>query len=185
MCDNCKGQISDTFVRGMATILWAMGWSNHTEEHDCCNLSGCEITSCMPKIPEKAYRVAERIAGAIEYANGAGLYLLFSQAMKAEGKPELKHEDYHGEEAMRFGECLAHMAIGSGVSWYDDHEHFTLGEYFKNQGEMIIPHCDGADNELQEYADETCEEETDREPCTECGAYVESGEKCSNCGQVA
>jgi hypothetical protein len=165
MCDKCKGQISDTFVRSMASTLWAMGWANHAEEHDCYNLSGCEITSVMPEVPEIAYRMAERIAGAIEATNGASLACLFAAAMKADGSPELEHEDYHGEDAEDFGHCLAHMAEGSGISWYDNHKRFELGKYFKNQGAMIVPRSEAV-FELQMYADETCKEPS--EPDTLC-----------------
>src|SRR5579872_1633079 len=121
MCERCKDQVSDTFVKGMATILWGDAWADHAEEHACCNLSGCEITHVMPEIPEVAWRMAERLAGKIEQANGCALAVLFAQAMKAEGRPDLEHEDYHDETAERFGECLAWMAMGAGVSWYDDH----------------------------------------------------------------
>jgi hypothetical protein len=30
------------------------------------------------------------------------------------------------EQEQRFGECLAWMALGAGVSWFDDHARFEI-----------------------------------------------------------
>lgn len=156
MCSNCEGQASDTFVRGMATILWADAWANHAEEHDCVNLSGCEVTEYMPEIPEMAWRMAERLAGMIEQANDLNLAACYASAMRAMGREDLTHPDYHDATALRFGECLAWEAMGAGVSWEDDHPPFLIyGGVCKPDREMTIPHFEAFD--LQLHADDTCE----------------------------
>lgn len=169
MCDNCKGQISDTFVRGLATSIWGCAWADHVEEHGCYNLSGCEITEHMPEIPEIAYRMAERIMGMIEQANNMHVACLFAAAMQADGKTALEHRHYYDRIAERFGECLGHMAMGTGVCWFDDHNRFDLK----------VPNCETYG--LRVYANETCEEETNRKLCKDCGSYVTNGFGCNNC----
>ena len=149
----------DTVVQAMASIFWGMGWADHVEEHKCDNLSGVEITSVMPSIPAEAYAMAERALGAIEHANGMSWPCLFAAAMKADGiEGELRTAsngyeytsyDYRGELAERFGDCLAHMAMGSGVSWTDDH---------KESG-LKVPLCaESVCFDMKLIADERCED---------------------------
>lgn len=150
MCDKCKDQTSDAFVRGIATIFWASAWADHVDEHQCRELGGSEITECMPEIPEPAWRAAERFAGAVEGANGTSLAVLLSHAMRAAGRT-LEHEDYWGDDAQRFGECLAYMGMGDGVSWYDDHPEFEV-----EGRKMRVPHVETL--ELQALAGDQCED---------------------------
>jgi hypothetical protein len=155
MCDKCKGQVSDAFVRGIATILWADAWASHVEEHECSCLAGVKIEEVMPEIPEPAWRMAERFAGAIEQANGLNLPALFAQAMRHTGR-EMVHEDYWGDDAERFGECLAWMGMGAGVSWYDDHPEFKVSIGIREPYAMIVPRAENY--LLRVRADETCED---------------------------
>jgi hypothetical protein len=60
---------NNPIIRGIATILWASAWADHVEEHRCCSLSGCEVTSIMPTIPDTAWEHAIRLAGRIEGVN--------------------------------------------------------------------------------------------------------------------
>jgi hypothetical protein len=154
MCQRCKDQVSDAFVRGIATIFWGNAWADHVEEHRCASLSGIEITSVMPEIPEVVWRMAERFAGMVEQANDLTLPALFAQAMKYTGR-ELTHKDYWSDTAERFGECLAWEAMGAGVSWYDDHPEFKIELPLEESREMIVP--DIGTCELRNYADEHCE----------------------------
>lgn len=153
MCNRCKGQVSEVFVRGIATIFWASGWADHVEEHGCRSLSGCKIEEVMPEIPEKAWRMAERFAGMVEQANGLNLPAIFAQAMKHTGR-ELEHADYWSDDAERFGECLAHMGMGSGVSWYDDHPRFKIELTLREPYAMRVPRFEAS--ELQFHAADTC-----------------------------
>lgn len=145
------------FINGMATIFWADAWADHCEERGCTNLSGCEITACMPEIPELAYRLAHRVAGRIEVRAKHGLASLFALACKADGIDDADI-DYHGALAERFGQCLAYKTMGAGVSWFDDHESFP------ELASIDLYGCEGCGEvkvDLQCYADDTCEEEHD------------------------
>ena len=109
----------DKIVEGCAEILWGLAWADHAEETDCTQMSGCEITSIMPDIGLHAYVEAGRIIGAVEQASGMGAHALLWKCLRADGlDPEKCAPEYMG----RFGNCLAYMASGHGVSWYDDHE---------------------------------------------------------------
>ncbi len=135
-----------TIVEGMATILWGSAWASHVEEHRCCNLSGCKIEDVMPPIPDCAREQAERIAKGIEEANGCDLGELMARADEADGIP--REFDGDNDRCEEFGNDLAHMADGAGVSWFDDHEEFPIE----------IPYdCGRATGELQMHADDTCE----------------------------
>lgn len=138
----------DTVVRAMASIFWGSAWADHVEEHRCCNLSGCKIEELMPEIPAEAYAYAERKLGAIEEMNprwGKNWPSMFAAAMRADGKVG----NYTGQTAERFGECLAWMAMGAGVSWFDSHQRFELN----------VPYCAEGDVALRALADERCKEE--------------------------
>lgn len=185
MCKNCNELGESGILKGIATVLWGGAWADHAEEHDCYNLSGCQIENHMPEIPEIAWRMAERIAGHIEERCGS-LAVLFSQAMKADAESillgssatlDVKHEDYHGKTAERFGECLCYMAQGAGVSWFDDHAEFPLD----------VPECaSDLANELMQWAGDHCEEESDSGKVRhDCGGYEDADSvKCSHCSEL-
>jgi hypothetical protein len=169
MCDKCDKD-SDAFVRGMATIFWGLAWADHADKHGCTNLSGCKVGDYMPEIPERAWRMAERAAGYIEGVNDQAIYLLFVSALEADGHGEVTHEDYHGDLAERFGECLAYAYLGHGVSWFDNHAKFPIK----------IPH---GDTDLESYAARTCEDDGPNVRCAKCGDYNPPHKlKCGNCG---
>jgi hypothetical protein len=127
----------DTIVRGMASMLWALAWADHTDEHRCARLSGMDIMDVMPTVPPEAVKQAEKLIAGIEKANNAPLEVIFLVACKADGA-EADPEEFGGD--------LAHMAIGSGISWFDDHEKFPLK----------MPY--GSNDELRMYADDNCQE---------------------------
>lgn len=136
-------------VEGMAEIFWGDGWATHAEEHRCANISGEEITEIMPQIPARIYAFCERVMGKIEQANGTNEFALLYAALTADGKnpSELfeKNRDEFDRLANEFGNGLAYMAMGSGVSWFDDHEKFDLE----------VPHCE---NEAYIIAEELCDD---------------------------
>lgn len=128
-------------VSGMADILWGSAWADAMEEIGRGReLSGREITSIMPATPASAYRGAELIARSIEQANGQTLEELYRRALRADADDNggrHRHED-----AERFGGDLAHMSMGSGVSWFDDHAKFPLkvphtGESVEDELRMV------------------------------------------------
>lgn len=128
-----------TIMDGIATILWGDAWASHVEEHGCESLSGVEITDAMPIVPEAADRMAAKLVAELEEANGKSLEDLFKDAVKADSSAAGKEQ--------RFGECLAWMAMGAGVSWFDDYEQFPIK----------VPSVENYD--LQIKADEDCEED--------------------------
>ena len=158
--------IRSEIVDGMAVILWGSAWADHAEEHRCTSTSGRHIEDIMPPIPSKAKQTASEIAKKYESLNHMSLEKIYAVALAADGggvgdvSPE------------RFGGDLAWMAMGAGVSWFDDHEEFPLKE----------PHFENY--ELRFYADEKCKDDG-LPACKECGQYNgESRTKCENCGKA-
>ncbi len=87
----------------------------------------------MPEIPNIAKQLAKHLTWEIKkYNSGDGIYELWLKAVKADN-PDLLDmtessvvEYSSWQDQVRFGECLAYMAMGAGVSWFDDHERFTI-----------------------------------------------------------
>lgn len=121
---------------GAAEILWALAWSAHVDEHHCANLSGVDICEVMPPIPVEAQAQADVILSRYERANGCTLDVLLSHAIDAD--PTCLHRSDLEE---RFGGCLVFMALGHGVSWFDDYKEFPL----------VVPRCES-------YIEVTCDE---------------------------
>src|SRR4030095_8165922 len=139
--------IREEILSGMATILWGSAWADHAEEKRCTRLAGEKIENIMPDIPKEAREHAERIATEYEKLNGCMLGDLYQRALVADAKEEtLTTPGSNGDGAERFGECLAWMVMGAGVSWFDDHAEFDLKE----------PYSDDAYCDLLIVADESC-----------------------------
>jgi hypothetical protein len=154
----------DPILNGIAVVIWGENWARHAEEHGCRDLSGKEILEEMPELPDEAFLVAAKILGHIEQANQKSVHVLLDEAARADGR--------HGRKipykyATEFGSDLGMMAMGTGVSWFDDHEEFPLE----------VPEIGTSD--LQAIADERCEVN-----CQSCGADKTVNEEgfCSKCG---
>lgn len=126
-------------IAGMATILWGDSWAQHIENaaeygfsKPCQSLSGCKIEDVMPAIPKVAKQAAIRLAIDYRHSNeGLTVVDLFIKAYQANTDYLLTYDEIEGiddadEVLSRFGECLAWMAMGSGVSWFDDNEDFPM-----------------------------------------------------------
>lgn len=120
-------------LEGMANIFWCSVWADCAEhaykDGKRYRLSGERIEDHAGDPPEHAFRIAERIRGTILQANGMDIASLFAQALRADVKPlpaNIASEDFESRLFERFGECLAYMCMGAGVSWFDDHEQFPL-----------------------------------------------------------
>lgn len=156
-------EIKANITNGVASILWGDAWAQHIEsaQYDgrkpCKNLSGCKIEEVMPELPKCAKQKAMLLMRAFCFANNKSIVSLFVDSAKANMgvKPnrlteaEVLHN--HGLELendlqTRFGECLAWMAMGTGVSWFDDFATFPLK----------VPHVDNY--ELQLWAINHCNE---------------------------
>ena len=123
----------DPIMEGLARVLWCSAWADAAEEcGESQRLSGVEITNVAPETPIEAWCWAYRVAGAIEQANGASLHVLLGRGamahLRAKGEDPASEDirPWCEEHADRFGTCLAFMAMGSGVSWFDDFEEFPL-----------------------------------------------------------
>lgn len=139
--------IREEILSGMATILWGSAWADHAEEKRCTRLAGEKIENIMPDIPKEAHEHAEQIAAEYEKLNGCTLHDLWLRALTADGQHHPFLDNSGGDTAERFGECLAWMVMGAGVSWFDDHAEFDLKEPY----DAGVASC-----ELQHVADETC-----------------------------
>jgi hypothetical protein len=151
----------------MANMLWWNVWADVVEEAGV-SLSGQVVSRIAPPTPAAAYALAERYMGRIEEHNKLNWPACMAAAWKADytrtcinhpdidlGKPEPEPVDYWGEYAESFGEMLAYMVTGSGVSWYDDHATFTIGsEIMGGVREFEVPDFDSgwARAELEGYA---------------------------------
>ena len=145
----------ETIKQGIAELAWWIAWSDHTERHDCYNLSGCEISEHAPPVPAEAWKAAEKALAKVE--SRIGQHAALQQAIRA----ALSHADvdrwqvaevatsqvcgallaaavadgdaslYDDQEyAQRFGHCIAYALCGAGVSWSDDHAEIPLPDLY-------------------------------------------------------
>lgn len=109
-------------------------------------MGGVELTDAAPPTPDYARLEAAILLGKLEQANRCELAVIFkaamdadhedadtdhSDAMTAGGVPVGLHANCtdHDELLREFASDVAMMAIGSGVSWTDDHEAFEVPAY--------------------------------------------------------
>ncbi len=161
--------VKSEVIEGAAEILWAVNWADHAEEHGCTRLSGTQIESVMPSIPKEAYALAKKVIAGFERANGVTIDKLFERAIAAD-----KAEGQDTPDPLAFGNDLAHMSMGSGVSWFDDHANFPLKTSREAEHEGYHLHI---------LADTKCKKKG-RPACPECSSYNPEGKKtCANCGE--
>lgn len=160
-------EINNWIRLGMATILWGDAWATHVEYSyqdpndpgnnngpKCHDLAGKEITEIMPEIPKMGWQFAYILGCEYKKINLRDSVVdLFVSAMRAEN-PDLKLQHYDkaledhvddGVLPLRFGQCLAYMSLGYGVSWFDEYAPFTI----------YIPHIETSS--LEEWASNNCE----------------------------
>jgi hypothetical protein len=161
--------VRQKIIDGIATILWGSAWGDHAEEHECTRLSGMQIEAVMPLIPREASETALDLAQKYEVMNGMLLDELYATALEADGQKKFPGSGKSSPEA--FGNDLAFMSMGAGVSWFDNHDKFPLKK----------PHVEAY--ELRILADEKCKKKGNP-ACPECGAYNREGKaSCANCGE--
>jgi hypothetical protein len=145
----------ETIKQGIADLTWWMQWSDHVEEHGCCNLSGCEISELAPETPPE-YSAAAEIALAEVEAKLSQCYALQQAVCAALGHADADSDQateartsqvcgallaaaladgdaslYDDQEyAQRFGHCIAYALSGAGVSWSDDHAEIPLPDLY-------------------------------------------------------
>jgi hypothetical protein len=106
-------------VQGAARVLWASAWADVTEERGESH-SGQELTEIAPPTPMEATSLATSLMGKVARANGHSISALVKMAAQADGVAPTN------EFARSFGSDIAMMAMGTGVSWFDDHAEFPL-----------------------------------------------------------
>lgn len=118
------------------------------------SMQGVELTDAAPPTPDYARLEAAILLGKLESANGASLAEIVKAAETSEdvefcrtahaeyGNRVLTQSDQHVHETKdgliwfdnevidvsEFAADIALQALGHGVSWFDDHERFTLGD---------------------------------------------------------
>lgn len=127
-------------VDSMARTLFVEAWANREEEMGH-RLRG-ELMSQAPPTPRAAHHQASALARDIEKLNGQSLEALYTEAAAVPGK------HYREPTPRDFGYGLVMQALGSGVSWYDDHPH--------GSHPIKLPRIESLD--LDRQANETAEE---------------------------
>lgn len=111
-----------TLIESAARLAWTDWWATQQEERGRRFPPRTELTKVAPPTPEYAKVWAGIMIGHVEAMNGASIYVIADRAYKADGHRDVAGSVYPGE----FGSALAFMALGHGVSWFDDHAKFPL-----------------------------------------------------------
>lgn len=119
--EDVTGQIREGIARAIFVLAWAD--SEESEGRGGMGWAGQDLMNLAPDTSPEALAKADQIIQQIQQANGKTVTDLFHEAMTADGYGE---GDYDYFEANRFGHALGMMALGTGVSWFDDHERFPL-----------------------------------------------------------
>lgn len=138
-------------LAGMANLFWWEAWAHHQDElHEeglpHANLAGAEIAHVADD-PSDRRRIdienhVKAVRKKIEAANHAKLPTLYKRAIEANRKAAEKEGTPYipGARASedQFGSCLAHMSMGTGVSWFDDNEKFDLEVPYSEYGSCYL-----------------------------------------------
>ena len=123
-------ELEDEVAEGMAVGLWANAWSDYVA--DLSPAKARELghprseTWDDDDIPDAIDKAVKDLITLYEEANDADILELLAQAETAEAKKERIRPDWQERNAHDFGFYLAHMALGTGLSWFDDREKFPL-----------------------------------------------------------
>lgn len=129
----------DTIVDAMAKALFVSAYAGmidrYCEDNDCSyndlpnNVpyagAGEDWMDNHPPVSDEAKEEAYNIARQYESLNKKSIDALLEEAAEADG---IWVEDIDSDYASEFGHYLGMMALGLGVSWFDDHEKFPLQE---------------------------------------------------------
>lgn len=120
--------IEDPLIDSMARTLWVNAWADWNESYGKVNTSGKELMDIAPRTPKRAALMAALLLGRFVRANGDwGVWWVVKLASEAEGiEWEEVCAGWHNLWLRDLGHCLVMMALGSGVSWFDDHAEFEL-----------------------------------------------------------
>lgn len=122
--------LEEEIVKSMARTLFVSAWADYHEERGR-TFTG-DLMDQAPPTPAVFLHAAYYLAGRVEQGNTRSLFFLLRDAKGADKKRvllKLEPEDEKeltDEYAREFGSDLAMMLMGTGVSWFDDHEKFRL-----------------------------------------------------------
>lgn len=116
--------VNERIVEGMARMLWLVAFSAYMDETKDKRFrrarGGENWNDLAPETPAAAMQAAQQLGNLYTLANGVSLAGIMDRAAAAE---RIDHDPFAPED---FGAALAHMALGDGVSWFDDHPRFEL-----------------------------------------------------------
>lgn len=107
--------MTDEIVDSLTRTFFVMGWLSYKEGTTGRDVSGDPFDVAPKRTSPKAKKFARAYVRKLEEANGIPIGLLYEIARNAPGK------HYREPSPERFGHYIAMRAIGSGVSWEDDH----------------------------------------------------------------
>lgn len=124
-------------MNGMADALWvsafaywveSIGGRREAEKRGIDVPAGGEDwADVAPDVPEEAHTAARALAEALENDNACDLLDLMRRAGVIATRATAPKQRYDMEQEQRlFGWYLAMMAMGTGVSWFDDHPRFEI-----------------------------------------------------------
>ena len=125
----------DEFVTAAARAFFTLAYADFVEEDEREDdgfdypRPGCQQDwmDYAPEPPIAAYVLAGQLWEGLEILNKASVYGLARAASIADGAPDNPSDyDYVAADATDFGHDLAMEAMGTGVSWFDDHKWFDL-----------------------------------------------------------
>ena len=117
--------VTDQIREGIARAIFVLAWADTEESEGRGGMgwAGQDLMNLAPDTSPEAYAKADQIIQQIQQANGKSVTDLFHEAMAADGYSDGEYDYF---QANRFGHALGMMALGTGVSWFDDHERFPL-----------------------------------------------------------
>lgn len=118
--------MENTIAEAMARALFVSAYADAVESGEITGDkagAGQDWMDVAPPTPQRFLNDGWRLLGKYEQANGMHIACLFSAACMADGLMAAERCDHLHSE---FGHYLAMMALGHGVSWFDDHERFDL-----------------------------------------------------------
>jgi len=144
--ESVRAEYREAILEGMARMLWIMAFADWVEElpnderdevgYSRRDVQGKDWNDVSPDTPKAADKAAAELAKLYEAMNHdlVDLYILAQEADMGEpfelelsgGRITRPMDQWKLDEAGDFGADLAAMAIGSDVSWFDDHKKFEL-----------------------------------------------------------
>jgi len=131
------------FADGAGRLMFADAWGTRESELGR-RYPGENLYDIAPDTPDEAILEGARLCGYYEAANGLPIHELFERACIAEYGSreawEAAEEAGDGDlpDFEHFSNDLAFMALGAGVSWFDDRKKFDLArvgfEYTEEAG---------------------------------------------------